>query len=149
MWNPNHDGGTNAVGRRVLRAVLLGGGGLIMVAGLARAAGAYDGTYAGKAVLVSGASDPACGAFSTSITVVGGHFTYSHHVREAITNVHGGHLVSLSADVGPDGSVTGGGLSKSDRARTDATVKGQVSGGKMDIEETFSDCVFHLSLTKT
>lgn len=133
------------------RVGLPGGVGLLVACGLAlaaHAAGRFDGTYAGSAVPVSGMGDPACAAFHATITVVNDHLTYSHHLHEGTSNVHGGHFVAIAVDVVPDGSFTGMVESNSERARGTGSVKGMVSGDTMDVNEAFSDCAFHIALKK-
>ncbi len=68
----------NHMGRRSVRSALAVGGALIAaaaLAGAARAAGPFDGTYTGPAVLLSGNNGTVCKTFSTSMTVTDGHLT--------------------------------------------------------------------------
>ena len=119
---------------------------LVAVAGLAfaaRAAGPFDGTYAGQAALVSGNNGGVCKTFNTSISVTDGHLTY----------VHGGYAV-IHTDVAADGSFNGSGAGtaiqggRGGRAPADVTLQGKVAGSAIDAQVSSPNCAFHLTLRK-
>jgi hypothetical protein len=127
-------------GRRGVRGVMFGAGGLIVAAALAfavHAAGAFDGTYVGQAALMSGNNSSICKRFSASMTVLTDH----------LTHVHGRGYAVINTDVGSDGSFSGS--APLNGTRFTEMLKGEVTGSTIDADVGSPNCSFQLLLKKS
>jgi hypothetical protein len=123
-----------------IRSVLVGGGALIAAAGLACgacAAGPFDGTYAGRAALVSGNNGTVCKSFPASMTIADSHLSYAHAAYGVIT-----------ADVAADGSFSGSGMLTGFKRPVEESLKGKVVGGAIEADVSSQYCAYHISLQK-
>jgi hypothetical protein len=128
-------------GWQTVRSALVVGGALIAAAALtcaAQAAGPFDGTYIGTAVLLSGNNGAICKTFSTSIAVTDGHLTY----------VHGAGYAVIHTDVGADGSFSGSALLHGYKTPVMETLTGKASDSGIEADAGGPYCKYRLTLRK-
>jgi hypothetical protein len=100
-----------------------------------RAAGPFDGTYAGESP-VAGSVSPSCKDYHMTVVVKDGHFN-----TVVLT-------IPFSVDVSADGAFSATALRPGGRGGVGA-MTGKISGGTMTIDYHAADCAHHAVLTRT
>jgi len=112
---------------------------LLALAGMASAAGPFDGTYRGSETMVRGNNTTLCAAHNDLVIVV----RNSHFRRRWVE-------ADLKVDVAGDGTFSGSTMyDVGHNRRATVTITGKIVGASLEADIGSDRCAFHMSLKKS